>query len=230
MLRRAETTPAPALTSPRCSAPAELHLRAERKSPQTVGPAVTASAYLAWCHVRSGLRRSTGVSSASPSTPCSPMGQAGEVFALQTRDLSLRTDPPTATIRRGDRSLPGSPQRSPAGWRVRPLGGRPRPGLHLTTRCTRAAGSGGAGDGRADAAIVQACRPWRRQIDLLQTIPGVGEGVAQVLVAETGADMSRFPPPRPWPAGWAGAGDERIRRQTALPARAVRPATAMLTR
>jgi hypothetical protein len=44
-----------------------------------------------------------------------------------------------------------------------------------------------------NAVIVQACRPWQHQIELLQTIPGVGETVAQVIVAETGADMTRFP-------------------------------------
>ena len=38
-----------------------------------------------------------------------------------------------------------------------------------------------------------ACRPWADQIELLQTIPGVGQWVAQVIVAETGADMSGFP-------------------------------------
>jgi transposase len=43
-----------------------------------------------------------------------------------------------------------------------------------------------------DAVIVEACRPWQHQIELLPTIPGVGETVAQVIVAETGADMSRF--------------------------------------
>jgi transposase len=32
----------------------------------------------------------------------------------------------------------------------------------------------------------------RTQIELLQTIPGVGEKVAQVIIAETGAEMSRF--------------------------------------
>jgi transposase len=41
--------------------------------------------------------------------------------------------------------------------------------------------------------IAAACRPWAHQIQLLQTIPGVGEKVAQVILAETGGDMSRFP-------------------------------------
>jgi transposase len=44
-----------------------------------------------------------------------------------------------------------------------------------------------------DEVIRAACQPWARQIGLLQTIPGVGEKVAQVIVAETGADMTRFP-------------------------------------
>ena len=54
-----------------------------------------------------------------------------------------------------------------------------------------------------DAVIVEACRPWQHQIELLQTIPGVGETVAQVIVAETGADMSRFPTAAHL-AAWAG--------------------------
>ncbi|MBA2768233.1 MAG: transposase [Sporichthyaceae bacterium] len=41
--------------------------------------------------------------------------------------------------------------------------------------------------------IVASSQPWAHQIELLQTIPGVGQRVAQVLKAETGADMSRFP-------------------------------------
>ena len=40
-----------------------------------------------------------------------------------------------------------------------------------------------------DEAIVAACEPWAHQIELLTTIPGVGERVAQVIVAETGADV-----------------------------------------
>ena len=54
-----------------------------------------------------------------------------------------------------------------------------------------------------DATIAEACRPWQHQIELLQTIPGVGEKVAQVIVAETGADMSRFPTAAQL-AAWAG--------------------------
>jgi len=44
-----------------------------------------------------------------------------------------------------------------------------------------------------DGVIEAACEPWAHQIELLQTIPGVGVKVAQVFIAETGGDMSRFP-------------------------------------
>ncbi len=54
-----------------------------------------------------------------------------------------------------------------------------------------------------DAVIAAKCEPWRHEIDLLQTIPGEGEKVAQVIVAETGADMSRFPSAGHL-AAWAG--------------------------
>ena len=54
-----------------------------------------------------------------------------------------------------------------------------------------------------NAVIADACRPWQHQIELLQTIPGVGDTVAQVIVAETGADMARFPTAAHL-AAWAG--------------------------
>ena len=54
-----------------------------------------------------------------------------------------------------------------------------------------------------DAVIVDACRPWQHQIELLQTIPGVGPKVAQVIIAETGGDMARFPTAAHL-AAWAG--------------------------
>ena len=54
-----------------------------------------------------------------------------------------------------------------------------------------------------DQVIVEACQPWAHQIELLQTIPGVGEKVAQVIIAETGGDMSRFPTAAHL-AAWAG--------------------------
>jgi transposase len=54
-----------------------------------------------------------------------------------------------------------------------------------------------------DEVIATACQPWAHQLQLLQTIPGVGEKVAQVIVAETGGDMSRFPSAGHL-AAWAG--------------------------
>src|SRR3954447_13742222 len=52
--------------------------------------------------------------------------------------------------------------------------------------------------------LAQAFTPWAHQLQLLQTIPGVGEKVAQVIIAETGADMSRFPTPEHL-ASWPGS-------------------------
>lgn len=54
-----------------------------------------------------------------------------------------------------------------------------------------------------DEVIAAECAPWTHQIELLQTIPGVGEKVAQVIIAETGADMSKFPTAAHL-AAWAG--------------------------
>jgi transposase len=54
-----------------------------------------------------------------------------------------------------------------------------------------------------NAVLAVAFAPWVHQLELLQTIPGVGEKVAQVIIAETGADMTRFPTPEHL-ASWAG--------------------------
>jgi transposase len=40
--------------------------------------------------------------------------------------------------------------------------------------------------------IEEAMLPFARQIDQLRTIPGVGQATAEVIIAETGGDMSRF--------------------------------------
>lgn len=47
------------------------------------------------------------------------------------------------------------------------------------------------------------CVPWAHEIELLMTIPGVGRKVAQVFIAETGGDMSKFPSAAHL-ASWAG--------------------------
>ena len=53
------------------------------------------------------------------------------------------------------------------------------------------------------ARIEEQMRPFARQLERLATIPGVGQSVAEVIVAETGADMSRFPSAAHL-ASWAG--------------------------
>ena len=44
-----------------------------------------------------------------------------------------------------------------------------------------------------DAEVAALLEPFRRQVELLDTIPGVDIGTAQVMIAEIGVDMSRFP-------------------------------------
>lgn len=56
---------------------------------------------------------------------------------------------------------------------------------------------------RLDQEVAKRLGPFRAAVALLETIPGVGEAVAEVIVAETGADMSRFPSPGHL-AAWAG--------------------------
>jgi transposase len=53
------------------------------------------------------------------------------------------------------------------------------------------------------ARISQAMAPFRDQLRLLDGIPGVGPGVAEIIIAETGADMTRFPTAGHL-ASWAG--------------------------
>jgi transposase len=70
-----------------------------------------------------------------------------------------------------------------------------------------------------DAVIATACQPWAHQLEPLQTIPGVGTKVAQVILAETGGDMPRFPSAAHL-ASWAGlAPDLRLGRQAAAASR-----------
>ncbi|KOU47223.1 IS110 family transposase [Streptomyces sp. WM6378] len=46
--------------------------------------------------------------------------------------------------------------------------------------------------GELSVRIEEEMRPFTRQLELLQTIPGVGRTVAEVIIAETGGDMARF--------------------------------------
>jgi transposase len=51
--------------------------------------------------------------------------------------------------------------------------------------------------------IESATAPFAADVELLRTIPGVGQRAAEVILAEIGADMSRFPTPGHL-ASWAG--------------------------
>ena len=56
---------------------------------------------------------------------------------------------------------------------------------------------------RFDYEIEAACAAHAENIGLLDTIPGVGPEIAQIILAEVGSDMSRFPSPQHLSA-WAG--------------------------
>jgi transposase len=56
---------------------------------------------------------------------------------------------------------------------------------------------------RFDQQIRAACAPFERAVAHLDTIPGVARATAEVIVAEVGTDMSRFPTPGHL-AAWAG--------------------------
>lgn len=54
-----------------------------------------------------------------------------------------------------------------------------------------------------DAEIAHALEPFRRQLDLLTTVPGISTTAAEVLLAEIGVDMTRFPTAQHL-VSWAG--------------------------
>jgi transposase len=51
------------------------------------------------------------------------------------------------------------------------------------------------------ARIVELIAPWQGQVMILDSITGVGPRAAEVILAEIGPDMSRFPTAGPWPPG-----------------------------
>jgi transposase len=57
--------------------------------------------------------------------------------------------------------------------------------------------------GRFDDQIVAYCRPFEETVALLDTIPGIARETAEIIVAEIGTDMSRFPSADHL-ASWAG--------------------------
>ena len=46
---------------------------------------------------------------------------------------------------------------------------------------------------RVDQQIEAACAPFEEAVRLLDTIPGIGREIAEVIVSEIGTEMSRFP-------------------------------------
>ena len=56
---------------------------------------------------------------------------------------------------------------------------------------------------RFNAQVAEYCRPFEAAVGFLDTIPGVGREVAEVIVSEIGTDMSRFPSAAHL-AAWAG--------------------------
>src|SRR6266576_1307027 len=59
------------------------------------------------------------------------------------------------------------------------------------------------GIARVSAEIAQRMRPFAEALERLDTIPGIGQRMAEILVAEIGIDMSRFPSAAHL-ASWAG--------------------------
>ncbi|MEU9332137.1 IS110 family transposase [Streptomyces sp. NPDC048290] len=57
--------------------------------------------------------------------------------------------------------------------------------------------------GQLDERIEEAMAPFRPALGLLDTIPGINQAVAEVIIAETGGDMSRFASAKHL-ASWAG--------------------------
>ncbi|WP_328870272.1 IS110 family transposase [Streptomyces sp. NBC_00287] len=57
--------------------------------------------------------------------------------------------------------------------------------------------------GQLDTRIEEAMAPFRPALDLLDTIPGINQAVAEVIIAETGGDMARFTTAKHL-ASWAG--------------------------
>jgi transposase len=56
---------------------------------------------------------------------------------------------------------------------------------------------------RFDKKIEEYCRPFEQAVELLDTIPGIGRQVAEIIVSEIGIDMTRFPSADHL-ASWAG--------------------------
>ncbi|GGS28492.1 hypothetical protein GCM10010269_79020 [Streptomyces humidus] len=76
-----------------------------------------------------------------------------------------------------------------------------------------------------DERIEEAMAPFRPALDLLDTVPGINRAVAEVIIAETGGDMTRSPRPGTWRPGPGSA-----QATTSPPAAAKTPRSAPATR
>ncbi len=62
---------------------------------------------------------------------------------------------------------------------------------------------------RFDEQIKEYCRPFEEAVELLDTIPGIARQTAEIIVAEIGTDMNRFPNDNHL-ASWAGVATGNI--------------------
>jgi hypothetical protein len=66
-----------------------------------------------------------------------------------------------------------------------------------------------------DRKLEELIAPFAQAVERLDEIGGVGRTAAQVLLAEVGTDMGRFPPPGSWPGGRSSRPGSRKRRAEA---------------
>lgn len=85
---------------------------------------------------------------------------------------------------------------------------------------------------RFDEEITEYCRPFEEAVELLDTIPGVARETAEIIVAEIGIDMSRFPTADHL-ASWAGVApgnnESAGKRRSGKTRKGNRPLTTALT-
>ena len=63
---------------------------------------------------------------------------------------------------------------------------------------------------RLGAEVENTIAPFASAVDLLDTIPGINRRTAEVVIAEIGADMTRFPSEQQLRMGWHVSGQQRV--------------------
>jgi transposase len=114
------------------------------------------------------------------------MGKSGRAFVEAI--IAGETDP-TVLAALGDRRLKATPAELRAALKGRV---RDHHRFMLRTYLDLADGLERAMAG-IDAEVAALLEPFRSQVALLKTLPGIAEDMAEVLLAEIGADMTRFP-------------------------------------